>query len=56
MCFKQDKAERQDEARRRLRERPVDRPTRSTRPRGNAPIDEKDLKRGLERMETLVGR
>ena len=27
-----------------------------TRPRGNGDRDERDLKRGIERLETLVGR
>jgi hypothetical protein len=56
MCFKRGRTERHTEARKRLAERPIERPSQTTRPRGNAPVDERDLKRGLERMEALVGR
>ena len=56
MCFKSGKSERSVEARRRLAERPVQPLRQATRPRGNAPVDERDLKRSVERMEALVGR
>jgi hypothetical protein len=56
MCFKRERTERRDEARRRLRERPTERPARTNRPRGNAEVDQRDLTRGLERLEALVGR
>jgi hypothetical protein len=56
MCFKHVRTDRSMEARQRLAERPMQRPSQTTRPRGNAPIHEKDLKRSLERLEALVGR
>jgi hypothetical protein len=56
MCFKRARTERQEEARRRLAERPVAKPSRTTRPRGNSAVDQRDLQRSLERMEALVGR
>jgi hypothetical protein len=56
MCFKRGRTERQEDARRRLAERPVVRPPTATRPRGNAPVDQRDLQRSLERLEALVGR
>lgn len=56
MCFKPDRTERRDDARRQLRERPSVRPTQATRPRGNASIDQRDLQRSLERLETVIGR
>jgi hypothetical protein len=56
MCAKRDRTERRDEARRRLREQPAGRPGRTTRPRGNAAIDERDLARSLERFGAVVGR
>jgi hypothetical protein len=57
MCFKHGRTDRNKEARRRLAERPVEQPRhQTTRPRGNAPIDERDLSRGRERLEALVGR
>jgi hypothetical protein len=55
MGFKEKRAERREEARRRLRERPMELPS-ATRPRGNMSVDQADLKRSLERMESLVGR
>jgi hypothetical protein len=56
MPFKHFRTERCVEARRRLAERPLERPSQTTRPRGNAVVDEKDLQRSLERLEALVGR
>jgi hypothetical protein len=56
MCFKNAKADRSMEARRRLAERQVEPPRQTTRPRGNAPVDERDLRRSMERLEALVGR
>jgi hypothetical protein len=56
MCFKPLKSEESQEARRRLAERPVQEPKQTTRPRGNAPIDQRDLERSKERLEALVGR
>jgi hypothetical protein len=56
MRSKTEKTERRNEARRRLREQPTRRPAQTTRPRGNSPIDQRDLERGLERLETVVGR
>jgi hypothetical protein len=56
MCSKPDRTESRDQARRRLRERPTLRPTQATRPRGNASIDQHDLQRSLERLETVIGR
>jgi hypothetical protein len=56
MCSKPDRVERRDEARRRLREQQAVRLTQTTRPRGNAPIDQRDLERHLERLEAVVGR
>lgn len=56
MSFKHDRTDRNKEARRRLAERPVREPHQTTRPRGNAPVDEVDLKRSQERLEALVGR
>jgi hypothetical protein len=56
MCFKHASSDRNKEARRRLAERPVEEPRQRTRPRGNAPIHEQDLKRSKERLEALVGR
>ena len=56
MCFKPDRTERREQARRRLRERATVPPAQATRPRSNASIDQRDLQRGLERLETVVGR
>ena len=56
MRSKSERTERRDEARRQLRERPIARPAQTTRPRGNSAIDQRDLERGLERFETVVGR
>jgi hypothetical protein len=56
MGFNTERIERRDEARRRLRERPTERLARTTTPRGNATVDQRDLARGLERLESLVGR
>jgi hypothetical protein len=56
MCFKRGMTERQEQARRRLAERPVVESAKATRPRGNAPVDQRDLQRSLERLEALVGR
>jgi hypothetical protein len=56
MCFKADRIERRDEARRRLREQPSRRPVQTTRPRGNSAVDQRDLQRSLERLEAVVGR
>jgi hypothetical protein len=56
MCFKRDRTERREEARRRLAERPIERPGPTTRPRGNSAVDQRDLRRSLERLEALVGR
>jgi hypothetical protein len=56
MSLKRDRNERRDEARRRLREQASGRPTQTTRPRGNAAIDQRDLQRSLERLEGVVGR
>jgi hypothetical protein len=56
MCFKPDRTERRQQARRRLRERPKVPPTHATHPRSNASIDQRDLQRSLERLETVIGR
>ncbi len=56
MCFKHGRTDRNKEARRRLAERPTEKPRQTTRPRGNAPIHDQDLQRSLERLEALVGR
>lgn len=57
MCFKHGRTERNKEARQRLSERPVEPPRNQTaRPRGNMAVDERDLQRGRERLEALVGR
>ena len=56
MGSKPNRTELRDQARRRLREQPPARPTQATTPRGNASVDERDLQRGLERLEALVGR
>lgn len=56
MCFKHGRTDRNREARRRLAEQPVRQPHQTTRPRGNAPVDQVDLKRSRERLEALVGR
>ena len=56
MSFRHDQTARNREARRRLAERPVREPHQTARPRGNAPVDEVDLKRSRERLEALVGR
>jgi len=51
-----EKTERRDAARRRLREQPAGRLAQTTRPRGNSEVDQRDLQRSLERMESVVGR
>ena len=56
MCFKPLKSEQSQDARRRLAERPVKKPSQTTRPRGNAPVDQRDLERSRERLAALVGR
>ncbi len=56
MCSKSEKTERRDAARRQLREQPTRRVAQTTRPRGNSPIDQRDLQRSLERLEAVVGR
>jgi hypothetical protein len=56
MPLKPDKRDRVEEARRRLRAQPAARATRATRPRANAEIDQRDLRRSLERMEAVIGR
>ena len=56
MCFKPDRTERRQQARRRLRERPKVPPAQATHPRGNASIDQRDLQRSLERLEAVIGR
>jgi hypothetical protein len=56
MCFKPDRTERRELARRRLRERPTVPPAQSTRPRSNGSIDQRDLQRSLERLEAVIGR
>jgi hypothetical protein len=56
MCFKHGRTDRNKEARRRLDERPIEQPRQATRPRGNAPVDERDFARSRERLEALVGR
>jgi hypothetical protein len=56
MSLKRDRNERRDEARRRLREQASGRLTQTTRPRGNAEVDPRDLQRCLERMEAVIGR
>jgi hypothetical protein len=56
MGFKHGRTDRNKEARRRLAERPVREPHQTKRPRGNAPVDQMDLKRSQERLEALVGR
>ncbi|MFL5866776.1 MAG: hypothetical protein ACJ766_06720 [Thermoleophilaceae bacterium] len=56
MCFNRDRTEREQEARRRLAEQPIVKPTQPTRPRGNSDVDQRDLQRSLDRLEALVGR
>jgi hypothetical protein len=56
MDLKRDRKERLDEARRRLREQASGQPTQTTRPRGNAAVDQRDLKRSLERLDAVIGR
>jgi hypothetical protein len=57
MCFKHARTDRNKAARKRLSERPVEQPRhQASRPRGNAAIDERDLQRSREKLETLVGR
>jgi hypothetical protein len=56
MTVARDKRDRLEEARRRLREQPAARATQATRPRENAEIDQRDLRRSLERMEAVIGR
>jgi hypothetical protein len=56
MDLKRDRKERLEEARRRLREQVSARPTQTTHPRGNAPIDQRDLQRSLERLDGVIGR
>jgi hypothetical protein len=56
MSLERDKRDRLMEARRRLREQPAARATQTTRPRANAEIDQRDLRRSLERMEAVIGR
>jgi hypothetical protein len=56
MSLKSDRQARLAEARRRLREQPPGRPTQTTLPPANADVDQRDLKRSLERMEAVIGR
>jgi hypothetical protein len=56
MSLKSDRQQRLVEARRRLREQPAARATQTTRPRANAEVDQRDLRRSLERMEAVIGR
>jgi hypothetical protein len=56
MRSNREKTERRDEARRRLREQPAGRLAQVTRPRGNSDVDQRDLQRSMERLETVVGR
>jgi hypothetical protein len=56
MRTNRDRADRLQEARKRLREQPAGRLAQTTRPRGNSAVDQRDLQRSLERMEAVVGR
>jgi hypothetical protein len=56
MSLKSDRNQRLVEARRRLREKPTERAPQTTRPRANAEVDQRDLKRSLERLEAVIGR
>jgi hypothetical protein len=56
MSLKSERQARLTEARRRLREQPPARATQTTRPRANAEVDQRDLRRSLERMEAVIGR
>ena len=60
MCFKQaqsetevTRAQRERDARERHDPR---RPWQNTRPKGNGHADRRDVERGMERLESLVGR
>jgi hypothetical protein len=56
MCSKRTQSQKDLERVGRDAERPKQQPWRNTRPRGNQETDARDVRRSLERLESLVGR